>query len=96
MATNLNIKYEEASAQAKLVLDAAEEIRMILQNLVSEVDSNVGNSSVWTGDAAQRFKSAWDNCADSFESFVNHIKTIQEKIDYTYNEVKSYENSSIA
>lgn len=93
MATNLRLEYETASAQAKVVMAQADEINRILNSLVSEVEANINNSSVWTGDSANKFKGAWDRCADNFNTFVNHIKTIQEKIDYTANEVKQFDQN---
>jgi len=93
MATNLRLDYELASAQARVVEANADEINRILQNLVSEVNSNINNSSVWTGDSANKFKNAWDGCAENFNTFVNHIKTIQEKIDYTATEVSTFDRS---
>jgi len=93
MATNLRLDYELASAQARVVEANADEINRILQTLVSDVSSNVNNSSVWTGASAEKFKGAWDRCADSFNDFVNHIKTIQQKIDYTATEVSQFDRN---
>ena len=93
MATNLRLDYEAASAQARIVEADADEINTILQNLVSEVQSNIGSSSVWTGVSAQKFQSVWNECADSFDAFVQHIKTIQQKIDYTATEVSQFDQN---
>ena len=93
MATNLRLDYELASAQARVVEANADEINRILQTLVTEVQSNVNNSSVWSGVAANNFLNTWNNCADSFNNFVNHIKTIQQKIDYTATEVSQFDNN---
>lgn len=91
MATNLRLEYEAASAQARVVEANADEINSILQDLVSEVNSNIGSSNVWTGVSANDFMAKWNECADSFNAFVQHIKTIQEKIDYTANEVSKFD-----
>ena len=92
MATNLRLDYEMASAQARVVEANADEINRILQNLISEVQSNVNNSSVWSGAAANKFLNVWNQCSDSFNNFVNHIRTIQQKIDYTATEVSQFDN----
>ena len=91
MATSLNLNYEAASAQAQRVLADAEEIDVILKNLVSEVDQNIGNSSVWSGNSAERFKNVWNSCAENFDTFVKHVKTIQEKIDYTAEQARTFD-----
>ena len=93
MATNLNLKYTEATAQARIVEANADEINRILQNLVNEVSSNVNNSSVWSGNSASSFLAKWNECADSFNNFVNHIKTIQQKIDYSATQVSGFDNN---
>lgn len=92
MATNLRLDYEAASAQARVVEANADEINRILQALVNEVSSNVNNSSVWSGASANKFLNTWNTCADSFNNFVNHIKNIQAKIDYTATEVSQFDN----
>ena len=92
MATNLRLDYEAASAQARVVEANADEINRILQALVNEVQSNVNNSSVWSGSSANKFLSKWNECADSFNAFVTHVKTIQQKIDYTATEVSTFNN----
>lgn len=92
MATNLRLDYEAASAQARVVEANADEINRILQALVNEVSSNVNNTSVWSGAAANSFLAKWNECADTFNSFVNHIKNIQQKIDYTATEVSTFDN----
>ena len=91
MATNIKLIYEDASARAREVEAAADEINKILQTLVSEVDSNINNASVWTGVSADKFKATWDGCAENFNDFVNHIKNIQQKIDYTANEISAFD-----
>lgn len=91
MATNLRLDYEAASAQARIVQADADAIRTILYSLRDEVNANVNNASVWTGVSAGEFQKAWDNCAENFDAFINHITTIQEKIDYTANEVSTFD-----
>ena len=93
MATSLNLNYEAASAQAERVLADVEEIDTILKNLVADVDQNIGSSDVWSGDAAKRFKEVWNNCADNFQSFVDHVRTIQQKIDYTASEARTFDTN---
>lgn len=93
MATNLRLDYELASAQARVVEANADAINTILQNLVTEVNANINNSSVWTGASANKFQTTWTQCSDSFNAFVNHIKTIQQKIDYTATEVSQFDQN---
>lgn len=93
MATNLRLEYEAASAQARVVEGLADSVESILNSLVSEVQANVNNSSVWSGAAANDFLSAWNNCADDFKLFVDHVRTIQQKIDYTATEVKTFDTN---
>ena len=93
MATNLRLDYELATAQARIVEADADAINSILQDLISEVNANVNNSSVWTGASAEKFTTAWNNCADNFNKFVEHIKTIQQKIDYTATEVSQFDQN---
>ena len=91
MATNLRLDYELASAQARVIEADAEEINRILQALISEVEANVNNVGVWTGVSAEQFKSTWERCSENFNSYINHIRTIQEKIDYTATEVSKFD-----
>lgn len=83
MATTLRLDYDQAKAQAEVVMQQAERIDQILKDLVKSVDENINNANVWTGESAQEFKGAWDNCADNFNAFVNHVKSINQKIDET-------------
>ena len=91
MATNLRLDYEAASAQARIVEADADAIDTILKALVEEVEANVNNTSVWSGASADTFLSKWNECAANFDSFVNHIKNIQSKIDYTAQEVRQFD-----
>ncbi|MBE6155552.1 MAG: hypothetical protein E7164_02200 [Firmicutes bacterium] len=91
MATTLRLDYDRASAQARIVEANADAINRTLQNLLAEVEANVGNNNVWSGVSAREFLDKWNNCADSFNSFVNHIRTIQQKIDYTSTEVSTFD-----
>ena len=91
MATQLRLQYDEASAQARVVESLANDIDSILKTLVQEMDSNLNNSSVWQGASATKFKSAWDNCAESFNDFVNHVKTVQGKIDLAAQETSTFD-----
>lgn len=93
MATNLRLEYEAASAQARIVEADADAIQKILETLVSEVDANLNNSSVWSGVSSQNFKATWDSCAENFNQFVQHIHTIQDKIDYTANQVSQFDQT---
>lgn len=92
MATNLRLDYEAASAQARVVEGLADSINSILKDLVSQVESNVNNNSVWSGVSANNFMSKWNECAANFDAFVNHVKSIQQKIDYTATEVSTFDN----
>ncbi|MBE6148010.1 MAG: hypothetical protein E7167_00660 [Firmicutes bacterium] len=92
MATNLRLDYEAASSQARIVEGLADSIDGILKDLVSNVEANVNNNSVWSGVSAGSFMTKWNECADNFNSFVNHVKTIQQKIDYTASEVSTFDN----
>ncbi len=91
MATQLRLQYDEASAQARVVEGLANDIDTILKTLVQEMDQNLNNSSVWQGASATKFKSTWDNCADTFNDFVNHVKSIQSKIDVAAQETSAFD-----
>lgn len=91
MATQLRLQYEEASAQAKVVESLANDINSILNTLVDEMNSNLNNSTVWQGASATKFKSTWDRCADTFNDFVNHVKSIQSKIDVAAQETSAFD-----
>ena len=93
MATQIRLDYEAASAQARVVESLADEIRTLLNELVDDISSSVNNASVWTGDSADKFKIKWDECAESFDSYVNHIKTIQSKIDAAATTISEFDNN---
>ena len=91
MATQLRLQYDEASAQARIVESLANDIDSILKTLVQEMDQNLNNSSVWQGASATKFKASWDNCAESFNDFVNHVKSVQSRIDLAAQETSSFD-----
>ncbi len=91
MATTLRLDYDAASAQAVAIEKLATEIDTILNNLVEEMDSNLNNSNVWQGASATKFKSTWDDCSASFNDFVNHVKTIQSKVEVAAKETSTFD-----
>lgn len=91
MATNLRLDYDAASAQAKIVDADATAVEAILEDLVQQVEANVNNSSVWSGESARTFMDAWQNCADDFGNFVQHLRTVRDKIDLTADEVRKFD-----
>lgn len=93
MATTLNLQYDVAKAKGEIVLQKAEYIQNVLNTLVADVDANINNANVWTGDSAQKFKNAWNNCADNFNTFVEHIKSINQKIDQTQAQVRQFDQN---
>ena len=92
----IRIDYDAALEKAGVVESLADDVNTLLKDLVQNVESNIGNTSVWTGNSAADFKAAWDKCADDFDSYVNHIKTIRNQMEETHRQVSAFDNGTIA
>ncbi len=93
MNQNMTFDREAALATAREIDALASEIRNIFDNLNNDVESNINNVNVWSGEAATRFKNAWNNYASNFNNFVNIFTNVEGKISSTTSTVSNFENN---
>ena len=91
MAT-IRIEYDYAKNEATKLKDNATKIDTLLKGLVTSVDEGI-NSSTWTGDAAETFKSLWNKSSDEFTNFVQYLNSVQSKVESAAIEAKHYDDT---
>ena len=78
---NLDYGRSEGYAAALQIDQLADKIDGILKKLVMDIEDNVGNSTVWSGNAAQNFKNKWESVSDQFANFVSLLKEVKDKLE---------------
>ena len=78
MAT-IRIEYDYASSKAKTMEENANKVEKLLNSLIDDMQTNI-NSSTWSGESAEKFKSIWNRSAEEFSRFIEYMKSIQSKV----------------
>ena len=82
-----HINYEVAKQKADAIYNTAEEVNRLFNDAIREMDANIGNREVWQGGAASHFKTKWEEFTKEFNTQIQHILTIEDKIEYTRSEM---------
>lgn len=90
--SQLKLNYSQASTEASVISANADLVKTTLASIVSAMD-NIGSSDDWSGQAAQRFKNKFNECSDTFNSFYNELKTVQNKVESTAQTINKLDNN---
>ena len=77
------VNYDAAKQKANSIYNIAEQVNGLFNEAMREIDEKIGNQNVWSGAAAADFKSKWNEFTNEFNVQLQHILTIQDKIEYT-------------
>ena len=89
---NEYIDYNVAMQTINEINGISDEIGQNFRNTINEIESNIGQKSVWQGAAASQFKQKWDAFTVEFTNQLNLIATLNDKALYTKNQMEQAES----
>ncbi|MCM6776051.1 WXG100 family type VII secretion target [Nocardia sp. CDC159] len=78
---NLSVVPEDVQAVGRYVYEIADTMRQALDSAAREVDTLL--TSEWTGDAAEEFRTGWDETRDGGTQLMQALTGLAEKLGIT-------------
>ena len=75
------MEYTQAKELAGNIEGLAVEIDDLIKKIVAEIEENFNDENFFAGGYAESVLTAWNNTSSSFDTFVNYLKTTQEKLE---------------
>ena len=96
MALENILNFEEISERLNTIQTACEDTKSSLNAMDNEIKNSVGaDGAAWSGNAAEQFRTSWDELAEELPTFITYVNNQAKNIEMMLSKTKVNDENGI-